>query len=154
MAQNVARKPLLVKAERVIKCNKTIKQVPSSDPETAANRWLTNRKTVVSPGICDAEGGRADRCMSRVRECRRLLMRYSLTVLRLRSWKLSLQHGNAAAGRVDVGRDAQRANTESPVFPGWTHRSGDRHYARRVHADGDEEVRMLRRSRAHRVLDY
>lgn len=138
-----------------MKCRKTIKQVPNI-VETVANRWLTNRKTVVSPGVCDAEGGRADRCVSRVRESRRLLMRYSLTVLRLRSWKLTLQHGDAAAGRVDVGRDAQRANTESPVFPGRTHRSGDRHYARRVHADGNKEVLswMLNRSRSHRILDY
>lgn len=119
---------------------------------------LTNRKTVVSPGICDAEGGRADRCMSRVRECGRLmvLMRYPVTVLCLRSREVTLQHGNAAAGRVDVGRDAQRTNAESPRFPGRTHRSADRHHARRVHADGDEEVlsRVLRRSRSHRVLDY
>lgn len=83
-------------------------------------------------------------------------MRYPLTVLRLRSWKLTLQHGDAAAGRVDVGRDAQRANTESPVFPGRTHRCGDRHDARRVHAEGNEEVlsRVLSCSRPHRILDY
>lgn len=83
-------------------------------------------------------------------------MRYPLTVLCLRSWKLTLQHGNAAAGRVDVGRDAQRANTESPSFPGWAHRSGDRHYARRMHADGNKEVLsgMLNWSRSHRILDY
>lgn len=83
-------------------------------------------------------------------------MRYPLTVLRLRSWKLTLQHWNAAAGRVDVGRDAQRAHTESPVFPGWAHLSGDRHHARRVHADGNKEVfsRMFSWSRSHRVLDY
>lgn len=82
-------------------------------------------------------------------------MRYSLTVLCLRSWKLTLQHGNAAAGRVDVGRDAQRANAESPIFPGRAHRSGDRHYAGRVHADGNKEVLswMLSWSGSHRILD-
>lgn len=122
----------------------------------AVNRWLTNRKTVVSPGVCDAEGGRAGRCMSRVWDCGRLLMRYSLTVLRLRSWKMTLQHGNAAAGGVDVGRDAQRTHTESPVFPGWAHRSGDRHHARRVHADGNKKVFpwVFSLSRSHHVFDY
>lgn len=117
---------------------------------------LTNRETMVSPGICDAEGGRADRCMSRVSECRRLLMCYSLTILWLCSWKLSLQHGNAAAGRVDVGCDAQWTNTESPIFPGGAHGSGDSHYARRVHADWNKEVLswMLSWSRSHRILDY
>lgn len=121
-----------------------------------ANRWLTNGKTVVSPGICDAEGGRADRCMSRVRQCGRLLMGYPVTVLHLCCRKLALQHGNAAAGRVDVGRDAQRAHAESPVFPGWADRSGDRHHAWRVHADGEKEVfsRVLSLHRSPDVLDY
>lgn len=127
----------------------------ASNSKSGANRCLTNGEAVVPPGICDAECGRADRCMSRVRECGRLLMRESLTVLRIRSWKLTLQHGNAAAGRVDVGRDAQRTHAESAVFPGRAHRSADRHDAGRVHADGKEEVfpRVLSRCRSHRVLD-
>lgn len=82
-------------------------------------------------------------------------MGYPLTVLHLRGRKLALQHGNAAAGRVDVGRDAQRAHAKSPVFPGWADRSRDRHDAGRVHADGNEEVfsRVLSLSRSHHVLD-
>lgn len=108
-----------------------------------------------SPGVCDAEGGRADRCVSRVRERRRLLVRQPVTELRLRRRELALQHGDAAAGRVDVGGDAQRAHAEGAALPGRAHRSRDRHDARRVHADGDEEVfpRMVGRCRTHRVLD-
>lgn len=110
---------------------------------------------MVSPGVRDAEGGRADRRVCGVRHGRGLLVRDSLTVLRLGSWKLTLQHGNAAPGGVEVGRDAQRAHAESAVLPGRTHRSRDCHDAGRVHADGNEEVlsRMLGRSGSHRILD-
>lgn len=83
-------------------------------------------------------------------------MRNSVTVLRLCSCELSLQQRDAAAGRVDVGRNAEWTNAESPSFPGRAHGSGDRHDARRVHADGNEEVlcRVFSWSRSHSVLDY
>lgn len=58
----------------------------------------------------------------------------------LRSRELTLQHRNAAAGRVEMGRDANRADTESTGLPGWAHRRVDRHHGGRMHADGDEEV--------------
>lgn len=115
---------------------------------------LTHRQTVVSPGICDAEGGGADRCMSRMRERGGLLLCQPLTVLRLCSRELTLQHGNSAAGRVDVGCDAQRAHAESAGLSGRAHRRCDRHHARGVHADWDQEVWMLGRSRSHRILNY
>lgn len=116
---------------------------------------LTNRKAVVPPRVCDAEGGRADRCVSRVRVQRGLLLGYPLTELSLHPWKLTLQHRDAAARRLDVGRDAEGAHAESAAFPGGAHRSGDPYHARRVHADGQEEVlpRRLCRSRSHRILD-
>lgn len=66
---------------------------------------LTNRQAVVSPGIRDAEGGRADRRVSRMRQRRRLLLlllRYPLTELRLHTWKLALQDRDATARRLDV----------------------------------------------------
>lgn len=115
---------------------------------------LTNREAVVPPRVCDAEGGRADRCMSRVRE-RRGLLGYPVTELSLHPCKLTLQHGDAAARGLDVGRDAEWAHAESPAFPGGAHRSADRYHARGVHADGQKEVlsRRLCRSRSHRVLD-
>jgi len=106
---------------------------------------------VVSPRVRDAERGRADRRVARVRERRWLVMRYPVAVLRLHARKLALQHRNAATGRVQVRRDAQRADAEGARLPGRTHR----------HAEGDEEVlaRVLRgsgsgsRSRSDRVLD-
>lgn len=39
-----------------------------------------------------------------------------------------------------MGRDANRADTESTGLPGWAHRRVDRHHGGRMHADGDEEV--------------
>lgn len=119
---------------------------------------LTNRKAVISPGIRDAEGGRADRRVSRMRQRRRLLLlllRYPLTELCLHTWKLALQDRDAAARRLDVRRDAQRAHAERAVLPGGTHRRSDRHYARGVHADGKQKVlrRTLGRAGSHRVLD-
>lgn len=120
------------------------------------NRWLTYGETVVPPGVCDAVGGRADRCVSWVCQSWRLLMGYSLAILCFCSRELTLQHMNAAAWRVDVGRDAQRADTKSPTLPWRAHRRGDSHYAWRVHAEGDKEVlpRMLRWPRSHHILDY
>lgn len=112
---------------------------------------LTGGEAVVPPRVC--EGGRADRCVSRVRERRSMLLGYPVTVLRLQPcWEVALERGDAAARGLDVRRDAQRAHAESPALPG----GARRHHARGVHADGEEEVscQVLGRPGSDRVLDH
>lgn len=114
---------------------------------------LTDRQTVVPPGVCDAERGRADRCVCGVRESRALVVRNPLTELRLCSGELGLEHRDAGAGRVYVGRDAQRTHAEGAVLPGGAHGGRNRHDAGRVHrADGDEKV-LRGVLGSHRVLN-
>ena len=110
---------------------------------------------MVPPGICDAVGGSADRCLSRVRNGGGRVVANPVAVLRLRAGKLTFEHGDAAARRVDVGRDAHGTHAEGPALPGRAGGRADAQHTRGMHADGDEEVphRMLRRRGAHGVLD-
>ena len=116
---------------------------------------LTYGEAVVPPGICDAVGGGADRCLSRVRNGGGRVVANPVAVLRLRAGKLTFKHGDAAARRVDVGRDAHGTHAEGPALPGRAGGRADAQHTRGMHADGDEEVphRMLHRCGAHGVLD-
>ena len=52
---------------------------------------------MVPPGICDAVGGSADRCLSRVRKSGGRMVANPVAVLCLRTGKLTFKTGDAAA---------------------------------------------------------